>query len=185
MDVDMDVCLRRMLRILLLMCSVSLCACVSYSPSSAEKYASVVEMSKDVARQFTPVMQKTLLLAGRNFSAFEDERVRGAAFKVQGERLDKRNIELSFRAYCSHHEGILYNTKNAQTGLFEYRCEPYLGGVLFSVLTQQTDFSQQTGRACLSFMVLEQKNIHMQVQADMYMAADSPSQRVFTTLAGC
>lgn len=181
----MDVCLRRALRILVLISCTALAACAAYNPRSGDKYNSVLDMSKDVARQFSPTIQTVLLKRGRNFSVFEDEHVRGAAFQVQAGRPDKLNIEMNFREYCSRHEGLLYSRKSERTGLFEYRCEPYLGGVLFSVITKSTDYSQQTGLACLSFMVLEQKDSHTHLQADLYMESGSPSKQVLTALSGC
>lgn len=181
----MDVCLRRILRIGVLFSCAVLVACAAYNPLSGEKYDSVLDMSKDVARQFSPALPKVLFNRAHNFSVFEDEQVRGAAFQVQAARPDKLNIEMNFREYCRRHEGLLYSSKSDRTGLFEYRCEPYLGGVLFSVITNGAEYSQQTGLACMSFMVLEHKNSHTQLQVDLYMASGSPSQQVFTALSGC
>lgn len=181
----MDVFSCSFLRILVLAGSAFLAACASNSPLNTERYASVLDMSRAVAVRFTPTLQKGMAYSGGNFSRFEDERVRGAAFKVQAERLDKHNIELSFAEYCRRHEGLLYSRKTSQRGIYEYRCEAYLGGVLFSVLTNQADFSYNSGRACLSFMVLEQKDKRDSLQADIYLQTGAPAGQTLNALAGC
>lgn len=180
----MDVSLCAILRICALACGVLLVACAANAPLTGEKYASALEMSKDVARRFSPLSHKVRAYRGYNFSTFEDERVRGATFNVQAERLDKHNIELSYQELCRHQQGVLYNSKINSSGLFEYRCEAYLGGVIFSVITNQAEFSAQNGQACLTFMVLEQKNMHMPLSADSYLESAAPRQ-AFNALAGC
>lgn len=181
----MDVYLRVIVRICALAGGILLSACAVNAPLTGENYANVLEMSKDVARRFSSITHKARAYRGRNYTAFENERVRGAAFKLQAERTDKHNIELSYQELCRHQQGVLYSSKINSSGLFEYRCEAYLGGVIFSVITEQADFSAQTGRACLTYIVLEQKDIRSPLRADMYLQSVAPYQQTLNTLAGC